>query len=147
MDGRPAAMLDREMEEAMNQRREEVSFASENPLLSQLEDFLETKLPDDWSLYTIQERRRYFQDEEAVLTKGRNAREKMCPTEFVVEYLRLETTDKGYQYEAARVRGAMEKMEGWKNIGQQRYWYGKRYGRPNNVFKRRGQGYDNEDVL
>ena len=147
MDGRPAAMLDREMEEAMNQRREEVSFASENPLLSQLEDFLETKLPDDWSLYTIQERRRYFQDEEAVLAKGRNVRDRMCPTEFVVEYLRLETTDKGYQYEAARVRSAMEKMEGWKNIGQQRYWYGKRYGRPNNVFKRRGQGYDNEDVL
>ena len=147
MDGRPAAMLDREMEDAMNRRREEVSFASENPLLSQLEDFLETKLPDDWSLYTIQERRRYFQDEEAVLAKGRNVRDRMCPTEFVVEYLRLETTDKGYQYEAARVRSAMEKMEGWKNIGQRRYWYGKRYGRPKNVFEKEKEGGDKEEVL
>ena len=147
MDGRPAAMLDREMEEAMNRRREEVSFASENPLSSQLEDFLETKLPDDWSLYTIQERRRYFQDEEAVLTKGRNEREKMCPAEFVVEYLRIDSTDKGYQYEAARVRGAMEKMEGWDNIGRQRYWYGRAYVKPRNVYERCEKGGHKEDVL
>ena len=82
-----------------------------------------------------------------MLTKGRNEREKMCPAEFVVEYLRIDSTDKGYQYEAARVRGAMEKMEGWDNIGRQRYWYGRAYVKPRNVYERCEKGGHKEDVL
>ena len=136
-DGQPVILLSSDDVEAMRKRQADASIVSEDPMDEMLDDFLETKLPPDWSSYTTADRRRYFQSEEDVTFKGQMTRTRMCPAEFVTEYLGMDATkDKEYKFKAVKVRELMNRKEGWRNIGQQRYWYGKRYANPKNVFEK-----------
>ena len=147
VEGQPVIMLSPDERKEMAERQSGASIVTEDPIGTMLEEFLETKVPVDWSAYTMQERRLYYQNEDDIKCKGTTERTKMCPAEFVCEYMRLDLQSKEYQYKSVRVRELMEANEGWRFVGQKRYWYGTRYGKPKNVFERIENNEEDEDDI
>lgn len=145
-DGRPKIMLSREEDEEMKVRQLGVSYNSLDQTESSIRRFLEIKLPEDWVVYTVAQRRLYYQNEDDIIAKGKIERERMCIVEFVNEFLRVDTTDSQYNTVAKNVKEAMQKIEGWRNVGRQKCKYGGNYGVQRNVYDKVVDDSDDDDI-
>ena len=116
--------------EAQAQRmQEEYNDDSDDPIVGMLNNFLDTKLPGDWGLKDIRQRREWLRDAggDPTMAKGEETRMRVCAAEFICEALGKELADKDYKYLARKVCKILSRLPGWERMGASRH-AGKFYG-------------------
>ena len=95
-----------------------------------IEEFLNTKLPSDWSKRNNQQKRDYFFQQDALSAEGVILRDKVCIAEILNECNALGIKGTPGQIEKNRISAVMKNTEGWEkvknkiNVGS----YGRQYG-------------------
>ena len=97
--------------------------------MGMLNNFLDTKLPGDWGLKDIRQRREWLRDAggDPTIAKGEETRMQVCAAEFICEALGKEMADKDYKYLARKVCKILSRLPGWERMGASRH-AGKFYG-------------------
>lgn len=108
--------LNEGMEALARKRQQEFNDDSDDPLFGMLQKFLDTKLPGDWNLRDINDRRRWLRSTDPLDAEGIEARDRVCAAEFICEMMGKDMTDKEYKYIARKVCKMMEGMEGWERL-------------------------------
>lgn len=103
------------------QRQEEYNDDSDDPTISLLQKFLETKLPADWGTYDLQRRRAYLHNPDPLDANGVILRDKVCVAEFLCEQQGLNMGDKDYRYKARKISKLIEALPDWEKIGASRH--------------------------
>ena len=109
--------------------QEEYNDDSDDPIVGMLNNFLDTKLPGDWGLKDIRQRREWLRDAggDPTIAKGEETRMQVCAAEFICEALGKEMADKDYKYLARKVCKILSRLPGWERMGASRH-AGKFYG-------------------
>lgn len=136
---------DRDFTQAMRRQTQGFSITGEDPLPDMVATFLDIRLPPDWSMYTLDQRRRYYKDGEDMQMKGTQPREAASVTEFVCEYLCIDRAAKDYLYKSAEVKNIMDNEDGWEYAGRQRYRYGSLYQKLR-TYIRKEDGNEEDDI-
>lgn len=113
--------LDEDMEALARKRQQEFNDDSDDPLFGMLQKFLDTKLPGDWNLRDINDRRRWLRSTDPLDAEGIEARDRVCAAEFICEMMGKDMTDKEYKYIARKVCKMMEGLEGWEKVNLSRH--------------------------
>lgn len=121
--------LDESLEAQVRQMQEEYNDDSDDPITGMLNNFLDTKLPGDWGLKDIRQRREWLRDAggDPTMPKGEESRMQVCAAEFICEALGKDMTDKEYKYLARKVCKILSRLPGWERMGASRH-AGKLYG-------------------
>lgn len=108
--------LDEEMEALARKRQQEFNDDVDDPLFGMLQKFLDTKLPGDWNMRDINDRRRWLKSTDPLDAEGIEVRDRVCAAEFICEMMGKDMTDKEYKYIARKVCKMMEGWEGWERL-------------------------------
>ena len=108
--------LDEDMEALARKRQQEFNDDVDDPIFGMLQKFLDTKLPGDWNLRDINDRRRWLRSPDPIDAEGIEVRDRVCAAEFICEMMGKDMTDKEYKYIARKVCKMMEGMEGWERL-------------------------------
>ena len=108
--------LDPEMEREAREAQRRYNDDADNPLRSDLEQFLERKLPPDWGTYDLNRRRAYYKNPDPLEAEATVTRDRFCAPEFIREFLGRDMSDSQYKFLARKVCGYMRKFEGWKEV-------------------------------
>lgn len=109
------------LESAARKRQEDYNDDSDDPTISLLQKFLETKLPADWDTYDLQRRRAYLHNPDPLDANGVILRERVCAAEFICEQMGKDMTDKDYKYLARRICKIMEARPNWERVSSSRH--------------------------
>lgn len=109
------------LEMQARQRQVEYNDDNDDPLPSLLRDFLDAKLPPDWSTWDLARRRAFFKNPDPLDAEATQPREKFCIAEFICERMGREIGDKEYKYLARKVGALMAKMTDWECGSASRY--------------------------
>lgn len=113
-------------------RRVQQSHTEEHPWFSIIENYLEIKVPENWSKMTLFERRAWLYEDDEFKPEGVKERDSVCISQIWDEALQLKTPID--ERSAATIRTIMRKMEGWEEtIGQKRFGI---YGRQRRWYSR-----------
>lgn len=113
--------LDEELEALARKRQQEFNDDVDDPLFGMLQKFLATKLPGDWNLRDINDRRRWLRSTDPLDAEGIEVRDRVCAAEFICEMMGKDMNDKEYKYISRKVCKLMEGMEGWERLGTTRH--------------------------
>ena len=113
--------LDEDMEALARKRQQEFNDDVDDPLFGMLQKFLDTKLPGDWNLRDINDRRRWLRSTDPLDAEGIEVRDRVCAAEFICEMMGKDMTDKEYKYIARKVCKMLEGMEGWEKVNLSRH--------------------------
>lgn len=113
--------LDEELEALARKRQQEFNDDSDDPLFGMLQKFLDTKLPGDWNLRDINDRRRWLRSTDPLDAEGVEVRDRVCAAEFICEMMGKDMTDKEYKYISRKVCKLMEGMGGWEKVNLSRH--------------------------
>lgn len=123
--------LSEELEAAARQRQRDFNDDVDDPLLSLLQKFLDTKLPADWSMRDINDRRRWLRNPDPLEAEGVVVRERVCAAEFICEQMGRDMADKEYKYLARKVCRMIDEIPEWERGGTSRHaekLYGRQLG-------------------
>lgn len=109
------------LESEARKRQEDYNDDSDDPTISLLQKFLETKLPADWDTYDLQRRRAYLHNPDPLDANGVILREKVCVAEFLCEQQGLNMGDKDYRYKARKISKLIEALPDWEKAGASRH--------------------------
>lgn len=113
--------LDEELEALARKRQQEFNDDVDDPLFGMLQKFLDTKLPGDWNLRDINDRRRWLRSTDPIDAEGVEVRDRVCAAEFICEMMGKDMTDKEYKYISRKVCKMLEGIEGWEKIATSRH--------------------------
>lgn len=119
--------LNEELEAQARQRQEEYNDNSDDPLVAMLQNFLELKLPADWSARDIADRRRWLKNPDPLDAVGVERRDKVCAAEFICEQMGRDMSDKEFKYLCRKVSKMIEETNNWERVSTTRHaekWYG-----------------------
>lgn len=119
--------LDDRLEAEARQRQEAYNDDSDDPMVAMLYKFLDMKLPADWPMRDIPERRRYIRTPDPLQAEGVEMRSRVCAAEFICEQLGREISDKDFKYLCRKVSGLIEARPNWERVSSSRHaerWYG-----------------------
>lgn len=119
--------LDKRQEQQARQRQEAYNDGSDDPMVPLLYKFLDMKLPADWPMRDIPERRRYIRTPDPLQAEGVEMRSRVCAAEFICEQLGREISDKDFKYLCRKVSGLIEARPNWERVSSSRHaerWYG-----------------------
>ena len=121
--------LDENLEAQARQMQEEFNDDSDDPITGMLNSFLDAKLPGDWGLKDIRQRREWLRGAggDPTMPKGEEPRMQVCAAEFICEALGKEMVDKEYKYLSRKVCKILARLPGWERMGASRH-AGKLYG-------------------
>jgi predicted P-loop ATPase len=108
--------LDEDMEALARKRQQEFNDDADDPLFGMLQKFLDTKLPGDWNLRDINDRRRWLRSPDPIDAEGIEVRDRVCAAEFICEMMGKDMTDKEYKYISRKICKLMEGLEGWERL-------------------------------
>lgn len=108
--------LDEDMEALARKRQQEFNDDVDDPLFGMLQKFLDTKLPGDWNMRDINDRRRWLRSTDPLDAEGIEVRDRVCAAEFICEMMGKDMTDKEYKYISRKICKLMEGMEGWERL-------------------------------
>lgn len=106
--------LDPEMEREAREAQTRYNDDADDPLRSELEQFLDRKLPPDWGTYDLNRRRAYYKNPDPLEAEATVTRDRFCAPEFIREFLGRDMSDSQYKFLARKVCGYMRKFEGWE---------------------------------
>lgn len=130
------------LEKEARQRQDEYSDNQDDPLRDMLIDFIDKKLPPSWPTWDLNRRRAWLRNPDPLDETGTEERERICPVEFICEYMGRDRTDKEYKYISRKVCDMLDKL-GWQRLSTSRHAEGL-YGLQKS-FKRPTKEPDNED--
>lgn len=113
--------LNEELEALARKRQQEFNDDVDDPLFGMLQKFLDTKLPGDWNMRDINDRRRWLRSPDPLDADGVEVRDRVCAAEFICEMMGKDMTDKEYKNIARKVCKMMEGLEGWERLGTTRH--------------------------
>ncbi|MEG1158771.1 MAG: virulence-associated E family protein, partial [Acidaminococcaceae bacterium] len=123
--------LDDKLEVQAKKRQEAYNDDSDDPVVSMLHKYLDTKLPVDWQTKDIADRRRYLRSPDPLDAEGVELRTRVCAAEFICEQLGRDVSDKEFKYLARRVSKLIEALPNWERISSTKHaakWYGTQRG-------------------
>ena len=107
--------LEKEMEIEARQLQNE--HGEEDDRIGIIEEFLEKGLPSDWETRTIEQRRRFFEDEgDECRATGIYPRNRISAMEVLNECLREHLDDKA-KYKTRGINAIFKKLKGWRYAG------------------------------
>ncbi|MCM1078518.1 MAG: virulence-associated E family protein [Bacteroidales bacterium] len=114
---------DEAMEAQARRMQAEFNDDSDDPMQDMLTAYLDRKLPPDWGLKDIRQRREWLRDAggDPTMAAGTEVRTRVCAAEFICEALGKEMTDKDYKYLARKVCKMIAKTPGWAFVGTSRH--------------------------
>lgn len=119
--------LDDTLEAQARKRQEAYNDDSDDPVVSMLHKYLDTKLPVDWTTRDIADRRRYLRSPDPLDAEGVELRTRVCAAEFICEQLGRDVSDKEFKYIARRVFKLMDALPNWERVSTTKHaakWYG-----------------------
>jgi putative DNA primase/helicase len=117
--------LDSELEKIAAQKQEE--HLEESPKAGLIREYLDRLLPENWEEMSIEERRRFIQDDDfGQVAKGTEKRDKICALEIWVELFNGHPARFNY-LEAREINDVIRRTPGWDKEGSFRF--GEIYGR------------------
>lgn len=105
--------LSKELEREMRNRQEEYNELSQDVRIGMIQDFLDKKLPPDWTQMSADQKVVYLADEEAIEQRGTYLRDKVCVAEVLVECLH-ERIDEKTRYRANEITALLSRIKGWE---------------------------------
>ncbi len=121
--------LTKDLEAQARKMQDAYNDDSDDPMAGMLAAYLDTRLPGDWGLKDIRQRREWLRSAgtDPTMAKGEEVRTRVCAAEFICEALGREMTDKDYKYIARKVCRLLADLPGWERAGASRH-AGKFYG-------------------
>lgn len=113
--------LDADLEKEARQLQEEHNENEIDDLASQVEQFLETKLPYGWEEKTRQERYLWYNNGDGMKAQGVKKRMRACTAEFLCEYLGLRVSDREFRSMNKRVARIFDRIPGWRRVSTSRH--------------------------
>jgi putative DNA primase/helicase len=114
-DNKEPLFLEKDMELEARQLQNE--HGEEDDRAGIIEEFLEKGLPSDWDTKTIEQRRRFFEDEsDECRATGIYPRNRISAMEILNECMRERLDDKA-KYKTRGISAILKKMKGWKYAG------------------------------
>ena len=108
--------LTEELEKQARQRQEEYNDNFDDPMMTLLVKFLDTKLPPNWATMDLASRRSWIRNPDPLDAEGTEVRERFCAAEFICEQMGRDMSDKEYRYIARRVCKLMRDLPNWKQV-------------------------------
>lgn len=136
--------LDDELEAQARERQQDFNDDSDDPIITMLHKFLDTKLPVDWATRDIADRRRWLKNPDPLDAEGTEVREKVCAAEFICEQMGRDMSDKEYKYLARRICKIMDGLPNWERVSTTKHaqkWYGIQKG-----FRRKMSENQDDDI-
>lgn len=119
--------LDDKLEAQARKRQEEYNDDSDDPMVTMINKFLDTKLPVDWPTRDIADRRRYLRAPDPLDAEGIELRTRVCAAEFICEQMGRDVSDKEFKYIARRVFKQLDALPNWERVSTTKHaakWYG-----------------------
>ena len=113
--------LDEDMEALARKRQQEFNDDVNDPLFGMLQKFLDTKLPGDWNMRDINDRRRWLRSTDPLDAEGIEVRDRVCAAEFICEMMGKDMIDKEYKYISRKVCKMLEGMDGWERLSSTKH--------------------------
>lgn len=116
------------LEAQARKRQEAYNDNADDPLVSLLDKFLNTRLPVDWATRDILSRRRWLNNPDPLDVKGVELRDKVCAAEFICEQMGRDMTDKEYKHLARKICKMLDALPDWERGKISRHaekWYGR----------------------
>lgn len=121
--------LDDRMEAEAKTRQAEYNDDNDDPMVTMLQKFLDTKLPGNWGTMGTLDRRMWLKDpDDMTHAKGIEVRSKFCAAEFICEAMGRDMSDKEYKYLARKVCKMMDNLPEWERVSMVKH-VEKLYGR------------------
>ena len=113
--------LDKDMEDEARQRQAEYNDDHDDPLAEILDQFLDMKLPPDWSTYDLRRRRAWLTNPDPLDATGTVTRDRVTAAEFICERLGKDMTDREYKYLARRISGMINQRSNWEKMSSTKH--------------------------
>lgn len=115
--------LPMELEKQARSRQDEFSDNNDDPLPDMVHEFLDMKLPANWGLMTLPQRRNYLSNDfdDPLRPAATEQRTVVCAAEFICEMLRRSREDKEYKYLARKVSKIIENTPGWEKVSSSKH--------------------------
>lgn len=120
--------LNEELGAALRSTQVDFSDETDDPMKALLQQFLDTKLPTDWSVWDLYRRRAYFNNPDPLDAEGVVVRERFCIPEFLCEKMEMKMSDKEYKYKARKIGKLMAEFSEWENTAKNSRHVEKLYG-------------------
>lgn len=120
--------LNEELGAALRSTQVDFSDETDDPMKALLQQFLDTKLPTDWSVWDLHRRRAYFNNPDPLDAEGVVVRERFCIPEFLCEKMEMKMSDKEYKYKARKIGKLMAEFPEWENTAKNSRHVEKLYG-------------------
>ena len=120
--------LNEELGAALRSTQVDFSDETDDPIKALLQQFLDTKLPTDWSVWDLYRRRAYFNNPDPLDAEGVVVRERFCIPEFLCEKMEMKMSDKEYKYKARKIGKLMAEFSEWENTAKNSRHVEKLYG-------------------
>lgn len=120
--------LDEKLEAEAHTRQETHNDDTDDPIRALLHKYLEMKLPPDWGLRDIRDRRRYINSPDPCDPAGTETRQRVCAAEFICEQLGKDIADKEYKYLVRRINRMIKDTGEWEELLTSRHaekYYGR----------------------
>lgn len=134
-----------QLEAEARQRQSDFNDDSDDPVISLLYSYLDTKLPENWDTLSKEDRRRHIKSPDP-LTATPISRNVVSVPEFMYEVMGLDMTNKDYKYTARKIAAALRKMPNWEEKGVSRHAE-QAYGRQKSFCRVRDINNDLEEDL
>lgn len=119
--------LPENLEREARARQAEYNDEADDPIMPELLNFLDMRLPYDWKDWNIQQRRNYLNAPDELAPNAKERRERVCAAEFVSEVLLMNKGHKDYPYATRKINKLIKKLPDWKEMGPSQHcykWYG-----------------------
>lgn len=120
--------LNEELGAALRSTQVDFSDETDDPMKALLQQFLDIKLPTDWSVWDLHRRRAYFNNPDPLDAEGVVVRERFCIPEFLCEKMEMKMSDKEYKYKARKIGKLMAEFSEWENTAKNSRHVEKLYG-------------------
>lgn len=112
-----------DLEAQARKMQAEYNDDNDDPIAGMLAKYLDTKLPGDWGLKDIRQRREWLRSAgtDPTMAVGDEVRTRVCAAEFICEVLGKEMTDKDYKYLARKICKYLAALPDWQRIGSSRH--------------------------
>ena len=108
--------LSDKLETEAKKRQASYNDDSDDPIKDMLHDFLEAKLPADWSTYDLNRRRAWWRNQDPLDAAGTETRTRVSAVEFICERLGRDMADKEFKYMARKVSRMIGALPGWEKV-------------------------------
>lgn len=118
-----------EQEKQAKKMQEAHNDKNEDPIVGLLQKFLDIKLPTDWELKDISQRREWLHanSDDPTRAEGEEVRQRVCAAEFVCEQMGYNISDRDFSPLCRKISRLIRALPNWESVSTSRHvekWYG-----------------------